>query len=253
MLTHGSLFSGVGGFELGAKMSGIDTLWNCEIEPDNREILKKHFPNSKQYIDITQDNDFEYVDIVSGGFPCQDISIANTKKYGKPKGIKGERSGLWSEMFKVCRQIGPQYIVIENSPMLLIRGFEQVLCDLSEIGYMCEWRCLRASQFGYNHKRERLFAIAYPEQMRCLIGNNEIFKEFSEILLKQTSRQTPISMPIKRFNKHSDYSDVRMDDGFSKGLDRKRIAMMGNAVVPEIAHYLFQCIKKHNLIFHTSK
>jgi DNA (cytosine-5)-methyltransferase 1 len=110
---------------------------------------------------------------------------------------------------------------------------------------VCEWQCLRASQFGYNHKRERLYVVAYPEQKRCE-SNDEIFEKFSQILLQPTPRQNPVSMPTQRFNSNSDYESVRMDDGFSKGLDKKRIEMMGNAVIPKIAHYIFECIKLHN-------
>lgn len=130
-MTHGSLFSGVGGFETGAEWVGIDTLWNCEIEPFQRSILKKHFPNTKQYEDIKELSNPGYVDIISGGFPCQDISIA-----GKGVGITGSRSGLWSEMHRVIREVRPRYVIIENSPMLLVRGFERVLCDLSKQGMM---------------------------------------------------------------------------------------------------------------------
>ncbi|PIF44898.1 DNA (cytosine-5)-methyltransferase 1 [Chryseobacterium sp. 52] len=248
-LVLGSLFSGVGGFELGAEMSGITTLWNCEFEEHNRLILKKNYPDTKQYHDVRTMAFPEYVDIICGGFPCQDLSIANVSnkeiwKDGKVEGIKGERSGLWSEMWRICGEVRPKYILIENSPMLLIRGFEQVLCDLSEIGYVCEWECFYASQFGFNHKRERFFGIAYPGEVRRF-NNNAVFRELHEVLPKQTPRQNPLSMPIKRFNSRSDFESVRMDDGFSKELDKRRIEMMGNAVIPDIAHYLFECIKIH--------
>lgn len=249
-LIHGSLFSGVGGFELGAEMSNIQTLWNCEFEEHNREILKNRFKNTKQYFDVREMKSPEYVDVVSGGFPCQDLSIANVsnKKLwnedGTVIGIKGERSGLWVEMWRIIGEVRPKYVLIENSPMLLVRGFEQVLCDLSKIGYVCEWQCLSASQFGYNHKRERFFGIAYPCEKRCK-DNSTAFRKLQEVLLKQPSRQNPVSMPLKRFNSNSEYELLRMDDGFSKGLDKQRIEMMGNAVVPEIAHYLFECVKAH--------
>jgi DNA (cytosine-5)-methyltransferase 1 len=250
-LIHGSLFSGVGGFELGAQLSGIETIWNCEYEEHNREILKKNFPNTKQYFDVRTMNNVEYVDIISGGFPCQDLSLSNTTpknkqlRNEKKKGIKGERSGLWSEMFRVVRDIRPKYVIIENSPMLLIRGFEQVLCNLSSIGYVCEWQCLQAAQFGYNHKRNRFFGIAYPIEKRCK-NNNEIFLELQKVLLKKPSRQNDIPMHLKRFDANSNFELLRVDDGFSKGLDIQRIEMMGNAVIPEIAHYIFECIKFHH-------
>ena len=100
-LTHGSLFSGIGGFDLGAEMAGINTLWNCEFEEHKRKVLKRHFHDAIQYTDVCTTVYPPYVDIISGGFPCQDISIANVSKKnwenGKVKGINGERSGLWKQ------------------------------------------------------------------------------------------------------------------------------------------------------------
>lgn len=248
-MIHGSLFSGVGGFELGARMSGIETVWNCEYEERKRILLKKRFPNTKQYNDVNLLSFPEKVDIISGGFPCQNISIANVSKKniinGKALGIKGERSGLWTEYFRIINEIRPSYVIIENSPMLLVRGLEYVIGDLSKIGYILEWQCLRASQFGYNHKRERFFGIAYPIEKRCK-NNTAAFVELSKILLQEPPRQNSVSMPTKRYDSNSDYESVRMDDGFSRELDKARIEDMGNAVVPEIAHYLFECIKNHN-------
>lgn len=251
-LTHGSLFSGIGGFELGAEMSGIKTIWNCEIEEQQRKVLKKHFPNTKQYKDIKQLENPEYVDIISGGFPCQDLSIANVGnkeiwKDGKVQGIKGKRSGLWSEMWRIIGIIRPRYVIIENSPMLLVRGFERVINDLSKIGYCIEWQTLSASQFGYNHKRKRFYGIAYPEQKRC-VNNTSIFRKLQEVLPKQTPRQNDLSMPSQRIDSKTNFELLRMDDGFPKELDKSRIEMLGNAVIPEITHYLFECIKTHNSI-----
>ncbi len=249
MLTHGSLFSGIGGFELGARMSDILTLWNCEIVPENRKVLKRHFPDTLQFVDVCKASFLPNVDIISGGFPCQDISISNVANKslfvnGKSVGINGKRSGLWSEMWRICGEVRPQYLIIENSPMLVVRGLSRVLSELTQIGYMCEWQCLCASQFGYNHRRERFYGIAYPLQKRCL-HYPKVFKEPKEMLLKQPSRQNPLSVPIKRFNGHSDFTTVRMDDGFSSELDIASIEGYGNAIIPEIAHYLFECIKIH--------
>lgn len=246
-LTHGSLFTGIGGFDLGAEMSGIKTLWGCEIEEFNVKIIKKHFPETRIYKDIVTMQTPEYVDIISGGFPCQDISISNISKEnfidGKAKGINGKRSGLWTEMWRIIRDVRPRYVIIENSPMLTVRGLGKVLHDLTKIGYVCEWQSLSATQFGYNHKRTRFYGIAYPYEKRCT-NNTSIFIELPKVLLKKLSRQNPLSVPIKRFNGKSSYEFLRMDDGFSKELDKRRISSLGNAVIPEIAHYLFECIKK---------
>ena len=220
ILSHGSLFSGIGGFELGASKAGIKTKWNCEIEEFNRKVLKRHFPNSFQY---------------------QDISIAKTKNI---QGINGTRSGLWKEMFRIICEVRPKYIVIENSPMLINRGLDTVIIDFAKIGYVFEWQCLSATQFGFNHIRERFYGIAYSEQMRCS-GNNEVFECLQKVLSKETPRQNSLPMPIKRFNGSSNYELLRIDDGFSRELDKNRIAACGNAVIPLIAYYLFRAIMVH--------
>lgn len=162
MLTHGSLFSGIEGFGLGAALAGIKTVWSCELEDYQTLIIKKNFGEQHEINrDIRTYKNPSFVDIISGGFPCQDISIA-----GKGVGIIGERSGLWSEMFRIIRKVRPRYVLIENSPMLVVRGFEQVLCDLSEIGYDAEWQCLSGTDFGIQQNRERLYCIAYLRKQK---------------------------------------------------------------------------------------
>ena len=128
-MTHGSLFSGIGGFELGAKRAGIKTILNCEINPFCRKVLKKHFPETTQYTDITTLKNPPYVDIISGGFPCQDISVANPKG----DGLEGQRSGLWKEMFRIIYKTRPRYVLIENSPMLLRKGINTILQNIKSI------------------------------------------------------------------------------------------------------------------------
>ena len=157
-LTPGSLFSGIEGFGLGAAFAGIKTLWSCEYEDYQTSIIKKNFGEEHEINrDIRTYSKPPFVDIISGGFPCQDISVA-----GKGVGIIGERSGLWSEMYRIVREVRPKYVIIENSPALVISGFEQVLCDLSKIGYDAEWQCISNYAFGYPHKRERLYLLPTP-------------------------------------------------------------------------------------------
>jgi len=239
-MVHGSLFTGIGGFEEGAARSGIETLWNCELEEHNRIILKKKYPNAKQYSDIKTMFNPGYVDIISGGFPCQDISVA-----GKMEGISGERSGLWSENFRIIREVRPKYAIIENSPALLIRGFERILFDLSEIGYNAEWQCISNHAFGYPHKRERIYVIAYSHQiglqsnLRTSGSPNSIFK-------KWTSNQNDGHSMSKRIHEIPACSTVRNGDGFRYW--SHRVGSIGNAVNPTVANYLFECIKTHNQI-----
>ncbi|WP_321331914.1 DNA (cytosine-5-)-methyltransferase [uncultured Bacteroides sp.] len=231
-LTHGSLFSGIGGFELGAQWCGIETLWNCEIERFQGKILKKHFLKAMHYEDIRKLQSPEYVDIISGGFPCQDVSIA-----GKGIGIKGDRSGLYIEMFRIIREIRPKYVLIENSPMLLIRGFEQILCNLSKIGYNAEWQCLSGTDFGIQQGRERLYCIAYNREIICKRGIKEsIFRK--PYLSGESARvypgwRTRRDIPSPR--------TIRKANDIPNSLDR--IRSLGNAVQPLVAKYLFECIK----------
>lgn len=236
-LTHGSLFSGIGGFELGAEWSDIKTIWNCEILPYQQKILKQHFPNTEQYADIKELRNPKYVDIISGGFPCQDISNSGTKL-----GIKGHRSGLWGEMFRIIREVRPKYIIIENSPALIIRGFERVLCDLSEIGYNAEWQCLSGKQFGTQHKRERIYCIAYSNGI-----GQQAFYEPSRFGIKACKNweadSTCFSMPNEWLNRPTDSFTIRRGNDVPNKLHR--IKGCGNAVMPIIAYYLFQCIKLH--------
>src|SRR5690606_32930614 len=116
---------------------GWENVFHCELKEWNRERLSKNFPNSKSYTNIIEFDGKKYngsIDIISGGFPCQDLSIAN-RYNGGGKGIKGERSGLWKEYARVIREIEPGIIIFENSPMLLSGGLEYVLCDLSKLGF----------------------------------------------------------------------------------------------------------------------
>ncbi len=155
----GSLFSGIGGIEIGFEKQGFTTEWFVEYEPYAKEILKKRFPNTKIYDDITK-VDFETVpkvDILTGGFPCQDISNA-----GKRAGIEGSRSSLWKYYLKAIRILRPKFALIENVSALAKRGLNVVLADLAEIGYDAEWYNLSASAVGASHKRERIFILAYP-------------------------------------------------------------------------------------------
>ena len=249
-MTHGSLFSGIGGFDLGALRAGIETKWNCEIEEHKRKVLSRHFPEAKQYCDITILNQPDYVDIISGGFPCQDISICNSKKNKNEYGIKGPRSGLWKEFWRILRQVRPKYVFIENSPMLAVRGLEYVLCDLAKIGYNAEWQTLSAQEFGFPHLRQRMFIMAYALQIGCE-NTHEYFRILQELLRKKIPRQVDISMPAKRYDGRTIDELVRIDDGFSKKLDKNRIEDCGNAVIPTIAQYLFEALiefDKKNII-----
>jgi len=240
-MKHGSFFSGIGGFDLATEMMGWENVFHCEIEEYKRNVLKRNFKDSISYEDITNFDGTKYrntIDIVSGGFPCQDVSISQTSKKVKEKGIRGQRTGLWSEYARVIGEIRPSFIIFENSPMLLSRGFEVILCDLSKLGYNVEWRLFYASQFGFPHLRERLFGIAYASGIGCenIVKKGGILQK---VLPKQAPRQSPLPIPTTRFHGKSSYENVRMDDGFSKELDKRLIHGFGNAIIPSIAYSIF--------------
>jgi DNA (cytosine-5)-methyltransferase 1 len=245
--SHGSLFSGIGGFDLAAQWAGLENIFHCEFEEYKRKQLEINFKNSDSHGDIREFDGTKYkgrIDIISGGFPCQDVSIAQqSKKLGGAQGITGERTGLWKEYARIIREIRPKAIIFENSSMLLIRGFESVLCDLHELGYDVEWKCFFASDFGYPHFRKRLYGIAYSREF----GWKDIIKSggiLQKVLPERTPRQIPVSIPLERFNSKSSYENVRMDDGFPRELDKTVIHGYGNAVVPEIPYQIFKELTK---------
>lgn len=158
------LFSGIGGFSLGLERTGgFKTVAFCEIEPFCRRVLAKHWPNVPIYEDVRELTaarlaaDGIVVDVVCGGFPCQDISDA-----GFRIGIEGERSGLWSEYARLVRELRPRYVLVENVHALLYRGLDRVLGDLAEIGFDAEWHGIPAAAIGADHLRDRIWIIAYP-------------------------------------------------------------------------------------------
>lgn len=158
------LFSGIGGFSLGLERTGgYETKAFCEIDPFCRRVLAKHWPNVRQYEDVrtlTADalaRDGIAVDVICGGFPCQDISFA-----GRGEGIEGERSGLWTEYARIIGELRPQFVIVENVAALLSRGLDVVLGHLAALGFDAEWHCIPASAVGAPHRRDRVWIIAYP-------------------------------------------------------------------------------------------
>jgi DNA (cytosine-5)-methyltransferase 1 len=158
------LFSGIGGFSLGLERTGgFKTVAFCEIEPFPRRVLAKHWPEVPCYDDVrtlTADrlrSDGIAVDVICGGFPCQDISVA-----GKQVGIGGERSGLWSEVARLAGELRPNFIIVENVAALLGNGMDRVLSDLAALGFDAEWHCIPAAALGASHVRDRVWLVAYP-------------------------------------------------------------------------------------------
>jgi len=185
------LFSGIGGFSLGLERAGMRTVAFCEIDPYCRRVLAKHWPTVPVWGDIRTltgqiiadaigsqlreqsgrrhgasgadpaqpgCNGSQGIDLICGGFPCQDISVA-----GKGAGIGGARSGLWSEYARIIGEVRPRYVIVENVAALLGRGLDVVLGDLAALGYDAEWHCIRAADVGAPHLRDRVWIIAHPQ------------------------------------------------------------------------------------------
>lgn len=273
------LFSGIGGFSLGLERTGgFETVAFCEIEEFPRRVLAKHWPEVPCYHDVrelTADKlaaDGISVDVITGGFPCQDLSLA-----GKKAGMgEGTRSGLWSEIDRLIGELRPQFVIVENVANLLSGPSEQpggwfgrVLGDLAERGYDAEWQNIPAGAMGAPHLRERAWIVAYPSKER-----QSEARQFRRIELAQwlSSRgeavifaddrqeRTQGSQPqqVSGFSAFSWCEDVRRAedlrgrsdlptplfrggrDGIPHWVDR--IGACGNAVIPQIPELIGHAI-----------
>lgn len=159
-LTFGSLFAGIGNFDSGFEAAGMSCLWQVEIEPDCRSVLARHFPRAERFVDVREvgRHNLKSVDIICGGFPCQDLSVA-----GKRGGLAGERSSLFYEMVRITDELRPMFLVWENVPGLISsddgRDFARVLRALDDIGYSGAWTGLDAQWFGVAQRRRRIFGV----------------------------------------------------------------------------------------------
>ena len=169
------LFAGAGGGILGGMLLGHTTVCAVELEPYCRNVLLQRqrdgiLPKFPIWDDVCTFDGNPWrgkVDVVCGGFPCQDISAA-----GKGAGITGERSGLWSEMARIISEVRPKYIFVENSPMLTLRGLDRVLGDLSEMGYDARWGVVGACHVGAPHRRERIWILARRDKFLSYSQHN---------------------------------------------------------------------------------
>ena len=185
MILVGSLFSGIGGIELGLERTGgFKTIWFVENDKYCQRVLRKHWPEVPIYGDIkaVDFTELKRPDMLTGGFPCQPVSVA-----GKKKGEEDPR-WLWPEYARAIRQIRPRIVLVENVPGLYQRGFSAVLGDLAESRYDAEWDCLPAAAFGAPHLRYRIFLVAYSasrssseQECKCEeVGRSEIIKRNGE-------------------------------------------------------------------------
>lgn len=171
-----ALFAGAGGGVLGGHLLGWRTVCAVEIEDYPRRVLLQRqadgiIPRFPIWDDVCTFDGKPWrgrVDVISGGFPCQDISAA-----GRGAGLAGARSGLWSEMSRIIGEVRPSYVLVENSPMLVTRGLNRVLADLTSMGYDTKWGIVGADDAGALHQRKRIWILANSNQVR-LQGNRKV-------------------------------------------------------------------------------
>ena len=234
-LRVGDLFSGIGGFSLGLERAGgFKTQWFVEIDPYCQRVLAKHWPHVPRYGDIKAIDwgAVPRVDVLCGGFPCQDISLA-----GKGAGLAGDRSRLWFEYAKAIAALRPRYVLIENVSALRSRGLDQVLGSLAALGYDAEWHVLSACEFGAPHTRERLFVLAYSAGKRL---------ERNRALAVRT-REAIGTVCCEAVG--GAWTEQSRPMGVAHGIPHRvdRLRGLGNAIVPHIAEWLGRQIMKVNL------
>jgi DNA (cytosine-5)-methyltransferase 1 len=225
-VTFGSLFAGIGGFDLGFERAGMRCAWQVEIDDYCRKVLAKHWPNVPRWDDVRTftGEGFERPDVICGGFPCQDVS-----RGGLQFGITGSRSGLYVELLRIVRLVRPRFAVLENVPGLLDGGLGRVLGDLAESGFDAEWSMLSACSLGSPHTRERVFVVAYPNgiygQKRLGIFENRTRQDEQGDVEASSQRWVDA---VSR--------EGRIADGIPSRVDR--IRSLGNAVVPQVAEWI---------------
>jgi DNA (cytosine-5)-methyltransferase 1 len=236
-----SLFSGGGIGDYGLTLAGMEIVGQVEIDDYCQKILSLRWPEVPKWRDIRDVKGAEVIercgaiDLISGGFPCQDISLQ-----GIGAGIEGKRSGLWSEMFRLICEIRPRFILVENVSALLSRGIDRVLGDLAEVGYDTEWDCISASTMGLCHIRERVWIVAY------LCGSR--FQRFSfsrsvEGLRKERQKQLERLLESERKLAISTSSGRGIHDGASFKMDR--LKLLGNGQVVQVVEWIGKRIMEY--------
>lgn len=250
-----SLFAGIGGLDLGLERAGMECVAQVEIDDFCQKVLTKHWANVPKFKDVRDvgKHNLPTADLICGGFPCQDVSLA-----GLRKGLEGKRSTLWSEFYRIVCEIRPRWVIIENVSGLLSSDngefARKILRELAEAGFDVEWVSLYASDFGASHRRERVFLIANSNRFGLETNAAD------EVLFKQTDYTWEAgyirSVHGKNLVSHfpsgealvSDPRNVGSDYGISPRLDqnriKNRIKALGNAVVPQVAEFIGHCVMK---------
>lgn len=225
-LSFGSLFAGIGGFDLGFERAGMVCKWQVEINGYANRILAKHWPHVRRWPDVRTwpQSDTERVDVICGGFPCVNISQLGDKA-GIDDSVDG--SGLWREAIRIVCILRPRFFIVENVAEILFRGADRVFGDMATSGYDCRWECLPASAFGAPHQRDRFFGFCVDRNANG--GNGGAIREVQNI-----------HSDAWRIRKsewwNSEPGMDRVVNGISNRVDRNR--GLGNAVVPQVAEWI---------------
>jgi DNA (cytosine-5)-methyltransferase 1 len=242
-MTLGSLFAGIGGFDLGFERAGFETVWQVEIDDYCRRVLEIHFPRAERFGDIREcgAHNLKQVDVICGGFPCQDVSFA-----GQRAGINGERSGLYVELCRIVRELRPSFLVVENVSALLADGMGRVIGDLAQSGYDCEWDCLPASAFGAYHERDRVFIVAYPSRINGRTWRGVLSKGDHWGSSLKLRRLYCMAVSERGKNHYTPLDGEPRLDRLVHGIPNRmdRLRGTGNAVVPQIAQWIAERIKE---------
>lgn len=252
-MTLGSLFAGIGGFELAAQRAGITPLWSNEIDPFCCQVLRKNFKHKIIEADIRTigKHNLEAVDIISGGFPCQPFSVSGFRKG------KADERYLWPEMLRVIDEVKPAYVIAENVSGVSFL-VDEICTGLEALGYKVEPVSIEACALGADHIRERYWFCAY----RNGLERKSIFSDFGSFQEtfahptrdwekgtgwhKEADELDTLGSTFLQFEQRYGQPAVFGDyDGLPKKLDvTRRIGAVGNAIVPQIAYVIFECFKQ---------
>lgn len=263
-----ALFAGAGGGVLASQIIGANTVCAVEWDAYAAGILAQRqndglLPAFPVWDDVSTFDGRPWrgiVDLVSGGFPCQDISAA-----GSGAGIEGSRSGLWKQMLRIIGEVRPGFVFMENSPLIVRRGLAVVISDLAEIGYGMQWMCLSAAECGAHHGRDRFWGLAYPDSSRQLQSqgcqqdewrraDNGCMANSERIGRQQMEQPVSCGAAGERPADQAEYSGVsrrwqgwpaepdvgRVADGVASRVDKLRC--LGNGQVPRVAAAAFEIL-----------
>jgi DNA (cytosine-5)-methyltransferase 1 len=219
-----SLFSGIGGLDLGLDRAGMTCVGQVEIDPFCQRVLARHWPEVPRHDDVRTAVQWWWsaprsrVDVIAGGFPCQDVSDA-----GDRAGIEGQRSGLWTHFAAAVRDLRPAHVIVENTPGLLARGMGRVIGDLAGLGYDTEWDCVPAAAVGAPQLRARIWILAHTRGERDEAPDG-LCPGWPEPRVRGGWMATP--------------EVRRVADGVPARMVRPELHALGNAVVPQVAEHI---------------